>query len=400
MSTDLMKLITTTEGRAKLAPSVNGQPYFVKVGGGQYLGVRIGADRAEAWAARVRVKLMNGKHEQRYTTLGTFAGYAEALAAANVWFAQQGSTPKAERLATVAAVCDAHLEHMKEKTNKEAGDIQKARNLLRNATLDAIGAMDPERLNALHVNEWRDRLVRGERGYSDARSKLEVAQLRPLKPQSVNRIKKQLFAALNWAADSGRLTNRAWRIESNLEEVDVEEGKFIEPQHRAQLQAAAKGSFADYLLCIMNTGARPIELSRCTRRDLDLTKSTATIRLRTKKGKGGKWRERVCGIPAVARPAFERFAAGKLPLAPLFTREDGQPMLAADTSLAFTALAQSLGLEYALYDTRHTRIASLLAARVDAQSVAKSTGTSLQVIDRSYSKYLPEAAQNVAAVAS
>jgi len=396
---ELMKALTDDTARAKLPQRANDAPYYAKVGPGQFIGFR---PAGATWCARLRAPLPvkageQPRFEQRYKTLGTQASYQLALTAAWAWIGTElGRKPRnaPSDIITVADCCTKYVESLRLTGAKDEQRIKRAENILRNATADAIGSVECEKLTALDVNEWRERLLRGERFAADARFNEEAEQqaARPLLPASVNRIKKQLFAALSWAADGGRIINRQWQIKSNLTEEIERPGLFIEPAHRAQLLAAAEGEFKQYLLCVMSTGARMVELKRATRASLDLTKQVPAIKFVSYKGRGAKRRERVTHIPAEARAAFAHFAAGKIGMAPLFNIN--RP---ADK---FKALAVACGLpQYELYDTRHTRIATLLSKGTDAQTVAEECGTSLQMIDRHYRKYMPEdAAAKVAAV--
>jgi integrase len=411
---ELKDALLSSEGRAKLAQLDGDAPHYSKIGPGQYIGYRA---KGGSWCARVRVQLPaalgeKAKHQQRYTTLDLPMGadYQQAVNAAWEWMAKEmGRRPRnAPGIVTVTDACAKYVENLRLVGAKDEKTIDAIVRMLRNATLDAIGAIECEKLVALDVTEWRERMLRGERVISlrDEKAAAAAAQAgRPapaqrfpqgaLKPSGVNRVKKQLFAALSWAADGGRITNRDWQLKRNLEETIDRPGLFIEPQHAEQLRAAAaEGKERHYLTCIMGTGARPVELERATRADLDLTGAVATIKLVSFKGRNAKRRERVCGIPASARAAFEYFAAGKIGKAPLF------PFTHNAASLMFTAVAERAGLsQYQLYDTRHTRIASLLRKGTDSQTVAKQTGTSLQMIDRHYSKDIPnDGAAKVAAV--
>lgn len=396
-----MKIDLTTEaGRAKLP--VRPAPYYVQVGEGQFIGLRRSdMGGGDIWVGRVRVN-----SEQKYPKLGRLDGepathYPRALAAAFEAFEQLGGkAAQGHSIGTVADVCLKYIAYLNATKAKSAKAIRRMENNMRNAIEESIGAIDAEKLTTLDVTKWRGALLAGQRQRKDGRIG-HTATLGALSSSAVNRQKKDVFAALNWAADSGYLLNRSWATKKNLPETIGREGVFIPEADGAQLVAAAEGKVRDYLVCIMLTGARPVEFQRALREHLDLSGQVARIRLLTFKGRGSKPRWRTCGIPAEARAAFERFAASKLPKAPLFTREDGQPFAEAQMSKEFGALVKRVFGDdrYRLYDTRHTRIASLLMEGVDVQTVAKSTGTSLQMIDRHYSKFMPDdAAHKVAAI--
>jgi hypothetical protein len=394
--------------RAKL--EARDAPYYMSLDGvGQSIGFRKHQDGGAEWCARIILKdAKTGKRSTKYQTFAGVASYDAAIAKAAQWFSDVsgGAAKVAEVVVTVSDYLRMYRDHLRAEGKPEDA-IRRMENNHRNVDEESIGAIDAEKLTARQVADWRSALLNGQRTRKDARPDRGM-ELGKLAASTVNRYKKDFFAALNWATDIAfKLENRNWRIKKNLKETIGRHGEMIKPEHRdAILAATPEGWKRDYLLCVMATGARPIELTaqRCRREHLDLTGADASVKLLSFKGKGSEARWRECGISKVARGAFQRFAANKLPKAALFTDDKGQPIKSDRMSRLFDRICKQLGFgsmvkneetgamewvnTYQLYDGRHSRIASLLDRGVDSQTVSVSTGTSLQMIDRHYKKYL------------
>lgn len=383
--------------RAKLDP--RDAPYYDSLGRGQSIGLRKHRDGRQEWCARVFLTV-DGKRAPKYETFRGVTTYDAAIAKATEWFRviSGGAVKKAGSVGSVATVLKKYTDSLRAHGTKPEGAIVRMENNHRNVIEEPIGQIDVEQLTAEDVAAWRTAMLRGERTRKDGREDRGM-KLDKVAPATVNRYKKDFFAALNWATDIEFIVkNRGWHIRKNLKETIARPGEVIAKRQQLQILAKApEGIVRDFFMCIMYSGARPVELTRTNREHLDLAASYgASIQLLSYKGKGAAARWRVCGIANEALAAFKRFAAGKLPKAKLFTDEHGDPINVPAMSRKFSAICAELAKEtgeafpFQLYDNRHTRITTLLKAKVDPQTVSHSTGTSLQMMDRHYSHLIKE----------
>jgi integrase len=142
---------------------------------------------------------------------------------------------------------------------------------------------------------------------------------------------------------------------------------------------------------LIYTGARPGEIARCRVEDFDPT--TGALVLRSAKGSRKKIVERRFVLSGDGLKFFRQQHRLKTPRAFLFTTAGGsqwvkwlwskpirQAVAAADLPQGTTA-----------YVIRHSVISDWIQGGIDVGTVAKSTGTSIQMINDYYFKSLPDA---------
>ena len=76
----------------------------------------------------------------------------------------------------------------------------------------------------------------------------------------------------------------------------------------------------------------------------------------------------------------------------MLPRADGQAWAHSDQDELMRAAVKKAKLprDAVFYTLRHTFIATALQAGVDIASLAKNCGTSVRIIERNYSKFIPE----------
>ena len=233
-----------------------------------------------------------------------------------------------------------------------------------------------------------DRLTNGEIEewlHSQIPSGLDEEAARKAK-DSANRNLTTLKALLNHAWKTGRVsTPNAWRRVQPFSEVAKSRRAFLTLEQRRRLLDNTDGAFKDLLQAGMLTGARYGELRQLRVEDFD----KAARRIEIHKGKTGV---RTVALSDAAHTFFSRTSKGKLPGAPLLPRADGQAWAHSDQDELMRAAVKKAKLprDAVFYTLRHTFIATALQAGVDIASLAKNCGTSVRIIERNYSKFIPE----------
>jgi|SRR5262245_53049036 len=388
----MAKAMDISKSTVRATIAVGMGPYYRRVRAGQYVGVRIGectGVRTESWWARYR---KDGK--QHYEQLGEFPDadpakrYDLAVEKADKWFEQCGvGILKAWDVAQACREYVAFLKRTKAKpedrirqmergferdvygrTRTKVDDAGKPQTVVVIAP-DAIASVPANKVDGLVAGEWLERLT--GRGIANS---------------TVNRIRADFGAALTHAFSKKQTVGTAWRGAKRFKEKQVDGGKYLEAAERAKLISAATGALHDFAMAMWCFGARPIELLRVKREDF----ARGKLRLWSYKGRNAELRERWVAVPAEMDAILARLALARKPGELLFVQDNGKPWTKrrGNVSGAFSKLAKSIGIAALLYDLRHSRIAALLQSGVNLQFVAKFTGTSLQMMDKTYSKYL------------
>jgi integrase len=357
---------------------VRRDPYTMRLAEGAYLAFRRGPD---TWLARFRDR--DGK--QHYGALNVASDdYDGAKRAAEAFFVQMGgSAVRSPKRSTVTDALQTYLTDLERHGRTDAA--RTARSLFKTVLKkdDPLAALPLESASRDDFEEWRDRLRPGR------------------KARSVNRYCNQFIAALHRAHELGHVGNpAAWSLKPLTDDTDDEEGTaiFLDPAQRAALVAAASPSAALFFRGLELTGARPSELAGATVADFD----GKTVRLSHRKGKGSKFRQRYTVLDKAGVEFFTQCAAGKLPMAPLFTEDGQQPWRRHMWAYEMREAAKAVNKEargkaripegVGAYAFRHARISELLQVHgVDPLTVGHQTGTSLAMIEKAYMRFIPQA---------
>lgn len=364
--------LDTKTGREALRP--RREPYWSKVAAGRFLGFRR-LEIGGTWVARYR----SDDGSQHYRALGELTpcfGYDEARAAADAWFRDldrgvtgflDDGTP-----ATVATACSRYLDDRR-RTRGPANARDAERRFARTIDGTALAALPLARVRARHIKEWRDALVEG--GLSRA---------------SANRTLVPLKAALHLAVRDGLasadLTGECAKVPP-FEGASRRRDLYLDRQQRRALLAACTGPLRDLVEAATLTGSRAGELTGATRGDYD--RRTRTLHV------NGKTGPRSVPLNPRAVTLFDRLAKGKLPGAPLLTKDGVNRWQHSDWDKLIRAAAAEAGLPagVCLYTLRHSWITSALLGGMSTLEVAKIAGTGLPMIQRFYGHLVDDVAR-------
>ena len=373
--------IDTVAGRRKLTPRRN--PYYLAIPDidGAYVGFRRGPD---TWIARLR----DDDGKQKFHSIGKFEDHRAAIRKAKEWVAAR-QAGVVDHDATVGDACRAYLSNFeKEKGAKRA---QEARGRLQRCMLgrtpeearkarakpvepDKLARKPLAKLRAVDIEAWRDALIpEGLEG--EARRKACA---------SANRELTALAAALNHAHKRQMVANTiAWSTVGKFDDVKgSKHHRYVTLDERKALLAAAEsvasGAIRWLLEGLMLTGARPIELRRATVADFDT--KTATLVLRSYKGKKKEPSARDVPLRALgAESLFKFLCKNKLPHAPIFTRDDGNPWGHSDWDhLVRDARTKAKLKPLTAYDLRHTFVTGAITGGVEPAPTGRTPRSGLK----------------------
>ena len=380
--------ITTVAGRKLLTP--RREPYWRREGEG-YLGFRCtGANGDGKWIGRVR------DGGQKYQALGRFDDYRVAAKALQQWLRERtarrhAGVPESAKNATVRDAVCAYLEDFRHRKGEGLG-LRYATNILepkvigraaakRKLACDShpIALVRLADLTKTQFKAWRAGLLPSTESNATRAQKA-----------TATRHYKALVAALNFAKREGlAVSDAAWADVPAFGDVQArtdESHRYLTPCERRSLINACGDSICDFVRLLVATGARPIELVRATAGDFN--KRTGELSLWDKKGRSGQPRIRRVALAALpdALVLVTQLVKGKLPAAPLFNHDGDKEFYL----LPFKAAVKRAGLplDVTSYSLRHSFISDAVSAGVPILTVAQTVGTSVQQIERTYSKVI------------
>jgi integrase len=344
------------------------EPYWgAPLGRGRVLGFRkIDADTG-SWVARMRTET----GQKVYKSLGFLTEafrYEEAKAKAEEWFAQRDAGVSDDTI-TVTAACREYVDdRRREKGEATAHDAEMR--FKRTVYKSAFGSIPVSKLRTPRIKEWRDGLK--------------------LSKGSANRTLTALKAALNLAVENRRVLPalaREWGDVKPYPNATKRRTLFLDLKQRRALIEAAEGAVGDLIRGVALTGARAGELVNATRSQFD-----SRLRTMTFKGKTGT---RTVPLSDAAVALFSGLAKGKLPAAPLFTRDDGKPWAHSDWDELVRAAAQAAKLPKGtcLYTLRHSFITQAITDGMTTLDVARMCGTSVGMIEKHYGHLVMDSAR-------
>lgn len=378
--------LSSKRSRTSLKP--RREPYWQRLGPGAYLGFRRGPN---SWIVRYREKAKDAKgfHRQHYNSLGEALDYDEAKERAEAWLAQvSGTAVRTVRRGTVRAALESYLEHLRRVGRTDAA--KRAEGQFKTAIYKkAIALQSLESTTQEDFLEWRNEL-QGRRT-----------------PRTIDRLVRAVVAGLNRANRIGHVGNpSAWRLESLPDEKGEDTAIFLSTAQRKGLLIKASEHARPFFHALELTGARPGELANALVSDFD----GEQLRLAHRKGRPPKLRVRYVVLETCAVELLKRQADGRQPDAPLFT-EDGTRKwrrhiwaeACRNTIVAYNKDCEPenrVPAGASAYCFRHARISELLQVYgIDPLTVAQQTGTSLQMIEKAYYRFIPtEMSKKIAAI--
>ena len=236
----------------------------------------------------------------------------------------------------------------------------------------AFGKLTLATLKASHVTEWRDKFLEG---YNDTRPRMATA----------NRSLATLKAALNKAANENEYDGkRVWDVVLKFSSEASFGARMIiltDDQERDVI-SASRADLATLLTAMQMTGARYGELRQVLSDDLN------GLNLLIRRGKTGS---RMITLSDTKAKWFAEQAQGKAPTQPLLCRDDGSQWPDGGQIKLFKIAIQNLDVPEGTtaYAFRHKFISDALSRGVPVAAVAQHTGTSVEMIMKSYAKFVP-----------
>jgi integrase len=337
--------------------------------------LRVNATGAKAWA------ITWGRGQERIVgafpvmTLDMARTQARMLLAQ---VAEHGTPAPKATTDTVADACRDYVDALRKDGRTPTADDAERR-FERTVYSDRIGKVRLSKLTQDDVEDWRDRVERGDL------AELPTKKGRPpitkaLSKATVNRMRTVLVAALNRAVSRRKITpDRVieWANVKPYESVGNRRELYLDRQQRRALLAKAGDDLRDVMECIALTGCRPGDPAAVLRRDYDARHGTVTYRT--------KGHTRTVPLSPAAKSLFDRLAKGKLPAARMFTNR-GAAWNHYDWAEQVRAAATAADLPdgVVLYTLRHCWITDAIVGGMDLLTVAKLAGTSLAMIEKHY----------------
>ncbi|HVI57723.1 MAG TPA: tyrosine-type recombinase/integrase [Luteimonas sp.] len=362
--------------RNKLPP--RREPYWgAPVERGLFVGFRR-LDMGGNWIARYR----NDEGRQVYQSLGAVTAendYEAAKREARRWRRIVEAGVQTDRPLTVADVCRDYTDAIKaEGRERTATDARKRFDRI--VYDDPIGKIRADKLTQRHLEAWMARMEAGE---MTGRKKGLPSKA------TFNRNLTSLKAALNRAVSRREIPHdRAveWQAIKPHRDADGKREVYLDRDQRRALLEAADADLRDLLTCVALTGCRPGDPAAMLRKDYDAR--TGSVTFRTKTG------ARTTPVSPAAKALFDRLAKGKLPKAHLFT-DDGEPWTPQAWAPRVKAAATKAKLppDLVAYTLRHCWITDAIVGGMDPVTVARLTGTSLEMISKTYGHLVEGAAR-------
>jgi len=301
---------------------------------------------------------------------------------------QPGEAVDESRPLTVAEALDAYEKDLKTRgaSKYNAGRVR----------LHLSGVLLSKPIALLDANElkrWRDSLIG------------------TLAPASVNRTIKAPHAALEIAADHDpRITNgRAWKVGlATLPDAAQARNIVLNDEAVIRLVSAAHERdcrFGLFIHTLAETGARPSQAARLLVADLDPVALKLAMPKSAKGGSHNRAARKAQRFPVPISAALAKRLAqepgGRAPDELLLMRSDGQswgenPSMNYRRDFAAIVAACGLDSKTTLYSLRHSSIVRCLLAGIPARVVCARHDTGLASLERNYSKFIAEHADQYA----
>lgn len=341
-----------------------------RISTGRRLGYR---KQGDVWIAASR----NEDGSYTNATLGKFDTYADALAAANKWFAARHGVEVSGRV-TVEQACAAYLESRRIEGRPGAATDAEARfRRLVNGT--AFGQRHLDTLTARDCRLFRDGMVK----LTGINDKDRAAK------SSANRNWAGVRAALNWSFKQGMVTSKPWEAVTPFSETHGRREGYLTVEQRRALLDALPADVSRFVQAMFLTACRPGELFAANVADFDRVQGTLAIRK-------SKTKARVCTLSTAACEFFREITRDRIGNAPLLSRDTPAVRKKGNVvdyrfdkaylKYRMRAANKVAGLpaDTVAYCARHTAISEMMLAGMDSTVVALLAGTSTDMIERHY----------------
>jgi len=418
--------ITTPSKRSKLPARRN--PFWTKLAG-QRGGVSLGYRRAEvgpgAWIAKVvvggdRVEQKIGPADDDGAGLGSLT-YRAAIAAALTWSQQQHAALEASKATgrtkapTVASAVDQYIIARRKRSARNGADAE--RRLKRHVLSDEKFASIPlAKLRSSHIHDWRDRLPVNDGGIQDP----DVNATKGISASTLNRLLNDLRAALNAAVERHR------RELSGATPMEIKIGTRAVPASsnarrqflsNEQISAAVRAAFEvdeDFGFLVLlgaATGARHSQLRRITVGDVQIEMARIMVPAAGKGRNAGQKPPIAVPLTAGVLDRLAPILSGRDPDEPLLMRwhhvqvstlkwkREGRRTWGEAAEIARpwaeTVKRAELPTDTVFYACRHSSIIQGLRAGLPVRLIAAAHDTSVQMLEKHYSKYILDATEDL-----
>ncbi|HEY2530839.1 MAG TPA: site-specific integrase [Xanthobacteraceae bacterium] len=229
-----------------------------------------------------------------------------------------------------------------------------------------------------------------------------------LKPATIDRINRAFKAALNLTADNDeRITRRPWKLALKAfggEEAAARNVILDDADRRAVRGAAYRNSneFGELIDVLDETGARPSQVVRLTAEDVqadfsDRRTGRRQPRLMMPASRKGRGKKTARFTPVPITPELAERLKGRSGV--LLQQADGTSWAKINLTRQFDRAMQGVTFNnparVTMYSLRHTSIVRQLLANVPIRAVAAHHDTSVVMIERVYSKYIADHADEM-----
>lgn len=356
------------------------EPYWGSpVERGLWVGFRKGELNSGNWIAKWRDDA-GKRHGAALGPVTVAFDYDAACKAARQWKRAKESGVQTDQVVTVGDVCRDYTASIEaEGRTRTATDTRKRFDRI--VYDDAIGKIRADKLTQRHLEAWMARMEAGEMTGRKSGTPSKA---------TFNRNLTTLKAALNRAVSRREIPQDRsieWNAIKPHKGADARRERYLDRAQRRALLDAMGGDLRDLAECVALTGCRPGDPAAMVRKDWDARNGLATFR--TKTG------ARTIPVSPAARALFDRLAKSKLPAARMFTNEGGDWTPQAWAPLVKDAAGDAgLPADVVLYTLRHSFITDAIVGGMDPVTVAKLTGTSLEMISKNYGHLAQDAARD------
>lgn len=342
------------------------EPYWATIQKGAAIGYRKLENGNGTWIARWR----DDDGKQKYRALGEFDDFDIASKAAREWVTscEGGVTHKAT---TVKEACEAYVSALKAEGRKDTAKDAEGR-FNRLVYSKTIGKQALDKLKSSTVQKWRDEQI-------DDDDEADEEDVRRSK-DSANRNLDTLKAALNMALNNRLVsTDAGWKTVKRFPKVKVQRrGAFLSKEQRTALLDACADDLKMLVKAMLLTGARPGELANLSACDYDKGLGCLTLT--------GKTGPRTVAISTAAATFFNEASKDQIGNAPMLATTFGQRWNKDAWKKVFkeSVTAAQLPDTVVMYCLRHTAISEMILAGMDSFVVAKLSGTSVAMIEKTY----------------
>ena len=374
--------IDSRTARLKLPPQ--GEPYWMKITKGCYLGYRRNQQGGN-WIARFRDDI----GQQKQTGLGaaddsmdaddiTALSFEQAQSKARDWFQTiaNGGERSARAAYTVADCIEDYLSWVKvhRKSHRHLRTYADA------YIIPRLGKMDCKKLTAQKIRAWHQAIseepprLRSKK--DDVTPKYREEDANPLEAERKRRLRANrhlvtLRAALNRAWREGKITsNNAWTRLQLFSGTEKPRSRFLSREEAKRLINTCLPDLRKLVQLALLTGARYGELCAFDVRDFHPDSGTLHV-LRSKSGKA-----RHIFLTSEGVAFCKTLTLGQPPEAPLLRRSDGSRWARDLHFRGFKDAVKRVGLDqdFTFHELRHTWASLTIMAGAPLMAVAENLG--------------------------